>query len=163
MDDFAKFYRYELSTTYQNKNKDAPDITKVHKFDSLKDLYKPQGDDSFTVFPRMDITDYVYLMGDYQSDNFDSMKAYTTFKIKLDWLEVQKEAYDITQDQISARISEGMTVEWLPLRDYPDVDPSDPSESDIFSDQKREFIASFNEQYNTYDIDYKLALDEFIQ
>jgi len=51
------------------------------------------GDDLFSIFPRIDITDHIYLMGDYHSDDYKSMKAFTQFKIKVDWLEIQKEAF----------------------------------------------------------------------
>lgn len=78
IDDYAKFLRYELSTVYQKKNKNSTkDFKKVHRFDSLKDIYQPEGEDSYSVFPRIDITDHIYLMGDYFGDDYASMKAYT--------------------------------------------------------------------------------------
>ena len=61
------------------------------------------------------------------------MKAYTTFKIKLDWLEVQKEAFSTTQDQINDKLKQGMKVEW---GDGPDRDPSDPSNSDVYEEKR---------------------------
>lgn len=77
-DDYAAFLRYEVSTVYQNKNESSTkEFTKVHATDSLKSLYLPDSDDSYSIFSRIDITDYVYLMGDYMSENFESMKAYT--------------------------------------------------------------------------------------
>ena len=48
----------------------------------------PGGDDQYSIFPRVDITDCIYLMGDYNSDDYESMKAYTQFKMKLNWLEI---------------------------------------------------------------------------
>ena len=88
--DNAKFLRYEISTTYQNANKNSlqRDFKKVHRFDSLADLYQPMDQDLFSIFPRVDITDHIYLMGDYFSNDFESMKAYTEFKIKINWLEI---------------------------------------------------------------------------
>jgi hypothetical protein len=41
-------------------------------------------------------------MGDYFSNDFESMKAYTEFKIKVNWLEIQKEALAATKDWISS-------------------------------------------------------------
>jgi hypothetical protein len=49
-------------------------------------------DDEFSVFPRLDITSDIYLMGDYYSTNYDQMKAYTNLKIKFDYYNVVKAA-----------------------------------------------------------------------
>ena len=68
--EYSKFLRYELSTVYQHKNKNSTEeFKKVHQFDSMKDLFQPEGDDDYTIFPRIDITDYVYLYGDYFSND----------------------------------------------------------------------------------------------
>lgn len=87
--DFGKFIRFELSTFYQNKHENSTqEITKVHNFDSSRDLRMPAGDDTFSIFPRIEITDHIYLMGDYSSDDYKSPKAFTQFKMKLNWLEI---------------------------------------------------------------------------
>ena len=95
IEEYAKFLRYELSTVYQNKNGNSTkEFKQVHRFDSMKSIFQPEGDDDFSIFPRIDITDYVYLFGDYFVHDLKEMKAYTEFKIKVDWLEVHKETWD---------------------------------------------------------------------
>lgn len=45
--------------------------TKIHHFDSAKDMFLQKGDDLFTIMPRLDIKDKVLMMGDYYSTDFD--------------------------------------------------------------------------------------------
>lgn len=111
-ENFAKFLRYEISTSYQNKNENSTqEITKLHKYDSMKNIYMNGGDDPYSIFPRIDITDYIYLMGDVNSDDYESMKAYTQFKIKLNWLEIQKEAFTRTQDWMQTNAKAGYDID----------------------------------------------------
>jgi hypothetical protein len=56
--DAAPLFRYQLKTTYiKGKNGKKTKYEKVKNFDSVKDIYMPDGDDNFSVFPRLDITD----------------------------------------------------------------------------------------------------------
>ena len=41
------------------------------KYIGFENLYFGEDDDNFSVFPRLDITSDIYLMGDYFSTNYD--------------------------------------------------------------------------------------------
>jgi hypothetical protein len=45
-------------------------------------------EDNYSVFPYLDITNNVFLMGDYFSTDYTQMKAYTKVQLKLDYYNV---------------------------------------------------------------------------
>ena len=73
-----------------NTGKDPKNIkkTKVKHFNSLKDVYMLETKDLFSIFPRLDISDGIYMLGDYFNTDYSQPKAWTEFNIKVDWLEV---------------------------------------------------------------------------
>lgn len=120
----------------------------------MRSLFLPNGDDSYTVFPRVDITEHVYLMGDYMSEDYESMKAYTQFKIKTDWLEIQKEAFDLTLDYISSQASTGIV-------DYPDCPDRDLTKpTNRLNVAKDAMLRDFTDQNTNLDIEFKMEYDE---
>lgn len=84
-----KFIRYQLTTYYYKAEKGKyVKYNKTRHFDSMKDLYIPDGEDNYSVFPRLDITDSIMMLGDYYSTDYSQPKAWSEFSIKIDWLEV---------------------------------------------------------------------------
>lgn len=92
IDDGAKYLRYTLKTY----SSDPKTKTKVKNFDSEKDLYIPNGDDNFSIFPRIDIKYGIKLLGSYFDTDYKTEKTWSEFEIKINWLEIHKKAFEKT-------------------------------------------------------------------
>ena len=85
-----------MTTTYiPGDNPDAKpfdeltNFTKIHYLDK-NDLILKEGEDDYTIFPQMDILSNISIMGDYHSQNYSNMKAYTQLELKADFYEIEK-------------------------------------------------------------------------
>ena len=66
--------------------------------------------DNYSVFPYIDITDSVFLMGDYFNTDYTQMKAYTKLQLKLDYYNVLAGALDAVQVWTKYQSTAGGTV-----------------------------------------------------
>lgn len=70
----------------------ATNIEKHVSYIDKSELRLGPSNDLFSVFPSVNIKDSVYLMGDYFSTDYSTLKSYTELEIKIDFYEVIKEA-----------------------------------------------------------------------
>ena len=54
--------------------------------------------DKYGLFPEVDITNNVNVMGNYFSQDTELMKAYSTFEIQIDYLELVTESTKLIQE-----------------------------------------------------------------
>jgi len=87
---YGRFLKFKLSTT--TVGGDANLLDQYVKYFSASDLVIAEGDDEYSMFPRLTITDDVFLLGNMFSTNYDNTKSFTKLELKVDLLEVYLEA-----------------------------------------------------------------------
>lgn len=99
---FNKYLIFKLTTTYvPGDGPDAKQVDDLEGFTRVQylnkdDLILEEGEDDYTIFPKMDILKDISIMGDYHSQNYSNMKAYTKLELKADFYEIQKQALNKT-------------------------------------------------------------------
>jgi len=97
----AKYLTFSLKTY----SSDPKVKTVVKNFDSKKYLYIPDGDDNFSIFPRLDIKSGINMMGNYFSTDYKTPKTWSEFEIKINWLKVHKKAFDKAKDYFNTNVN----------------------------------------------------------
>jgi len=87
---YGRFLKFKLSTTTVGGGATLED--QYVKYFSTSDLVIAEGDDEYSMFPRLTITDDVFLLGNMFSTNYDNTKSFTKLELKVDLLEVYLEA-----------------------------------------------------------------------
>lgn len=151
-----KFFRYELVTYYYKSTMGkSVKYNKTRYFDSMSDLYVPDGDDNYSIFPRIDLTDSIMMLGDYYSDDFDMPKAWTEFNLKIDWVEVQRKAFETTRDYFAGLAkNKGYHIFYKDcpkLKELPDS---------YLKNKKESILLGFSDLYENYDHKYKMKYDK---
>lgn len=95
-DAFNKYLIFKLTSTYiPGDSADAKQFDDLEGFTRVQylnknDLILTEGEDDYTIFPKMDILADINIMGDYNSQNYSNMKAYTQLELKADFFEIEK-------------------------------------------------------------------------
>ena len=95
MDDYGKYLRFKIENTYlkgKNSKGDGKDYKTSKEYTSA-DITLTDGKN---FFPKLYIGDQISLMGDYTQEDLTQMRAYTTFAVKLDYVNIMKEALENT-------------------------------------------------------------------
>ena len=79
------------------------------KYYSLSDLVIDDSD-PFSVFPKLDISKSMHVMGDYNSNDYSQMKTSTKFEIKADFYQIQQEAYDRARAYFDTEVTDALGV-----------------------------------------------------
>ena len=87
---YGRFLKFKLSTTTVGGGATLED--QYVKYFSTSDLIIAEGDDEYSMFPRLTITDDVYLLGNMFSTNYNNTKSFTKLELKVDLYEVYLEA-----------------------------------------------------------------------
>ena len=101
-DAFNKYLIFKLTSTYiPGDSADAKQFDDLEGFTRVQylnknDLILTEGEDDYTIFPKMDILSDINIMGDYNSQNYSNMKAYTQLELKADFFEIEKQALNKT-------------------------------------------------------------------
>ena len=101
-DAFNKYLIFKLTSTYiPGDSADAKQFDDLEGFTRVQylnknDLVLTEGEDDYTIFPKMDILSDINIMGDYNSQNYSNMKAYTQLELKADFFEIEKQALNKT-------------------------------------------------------------------
>lgn len=101
-DAFNKYLIFKLTSTYiPGDSADAKQFDELEGFTRVQylnknDLILTEGEDDYTIFPKMDILSDINIMGDYNSQNYSNMKAYTQLELKADFFEIEKQALNKT-------------------------------------------------------------------
>jgi len=93
MDDFGKYLRFKVENTYLKgkNNKGGDKDYKTAKEYTSADIVLT---DDKNFFPKLYIGDQISMMGDYTQEDLTQMRAYTTFAVKLDYVNIMIEALD---------------------------------------------------------------------
>jgi len=92
----------------------------VKNYKSSKYLYQADGDDNFSIFPKIDIKSGISMMGNYFSTDYKMPKTWSEFEIKINWLKVHMKAYDKTKEYFNTYVSKpGYSIKYQDCPDSP--------------------------------------------
>mmetsp|Transcript_29430 Transcript_29430/g.44553 ORF Transcript_29430/g.44553 Transcript_29430/m.44553 type:complete len:380 (+) Transcript_29430:274-1413(+) len=145
---YGKYFLFKLSSFYLpgTENEDALQVENLINFEHVhyyrsSDIELSSDEDKFSIFPYIDISDYVNILGDYYSFNETKMKAWTKLEIKIDYLELEKTAL-VNAEAIVATYTDEVDCE---------IDDVETTSTEFSLKSKEELLADFVSGVTVYD------------
>lgn len=159
----SEYLMFKVSTTYitgdQGKSPEELGIAK-ETFLPLSDLIMDDSD-PWQVFPKLNIADHIWILGDYFDSDYSKIKSSTKFEIKADFYKIQMDAWTRAAEHFDAALDDGSLAE---SDECPEAEESDAPLT-FHEKIKDQVLSQFIDMQGTIDSKFRkkyVQLENFI-
>lgn len=168
-DDWMKYIKFQQTNIFLRGTAPDPENSaeeSVNRFVQYN-TYEPDqlNMDKFGLFPELDITNYVNLMGDMYNQNTELMKAYSRFEIQIDYYQLQYKSKELVKDLLKY-LEKANTVTETYIPPWPTATKKTFTDSrleEMLDDFRDDYVGPYDSKYQSDLADYKDTLNQMIE